>query len=327
MSSEVPGALRLPAGIHLLPVPTPFPVGAMNAVLLEGTPLTLVDCGPVYPEARQALEVGLERLGYRVEDIELLVLTHFHVDHTGLAAEIRRRSGCRILTHPLTNPWLKLGPGSDRAEFAERLFRRHGGPASVAEAVGDSIRWLWGFTESVHADGFLDEGDQLVAGGRTWDVLHTPGHASGHISLWDRSSRGLLAGDHLIAHISSNALVDPTDPASSELVRSLPLYLESLARVAKMDLAWVVSAHGEVITDHRALIASRLARTEKRLERIRGLLSSGPATAYDVMRRLFPNLDRDQLFLGMSEVLGHLFVLEDRGQVTPAGSPVTWVQT
>ncbi|MGE5590299.1 MAG: MBL fold metallo-hydrolase [Bacillota bacterium] len=296
----------------------------MNAVVLEGRPLTLVDCGPIYPEARQALEAGLARLGHRVEDIELLILTHFHVDHTGLAAEIRRRSGCRILTHPHTDPWLRLGRDTHRADFGTDLFRRHGGPASVAEAVGESIRWLWSFTETVEVDGFLDEGDQVAAGGRTWDLLHTPGHAYGHISLWGREARGLLAGDHLIAHISSNALVDPVEPSSTTLVRSLPLYLESLARLARLDLDWVASGHGEVITDHRALVASRLTRTEKRLEKIRGFLEGGPATAYDLMRRLFPKLDRGQLFLGMSEVLGHLFVLEDRGMVAAGGSPVTW---
>ncbi|MCL5676984.1 MAG: MBL fold metallo-hydrolase [Firmicutes bacterium] len=299
----------------------------MNAVLLEGDPLTLVDCGPRYPEARQALESGLMSLGYRVEDIEVLVLTHFHVDHAGLAAEVRQRSGCRVLAHPKTNTWLKLGHGPGRADFAARLFADHGGPAPVAGQVAESVQWLWTFTDPLDVDGYLDEGDLLPAGGRIWRVLHTPGHAYGHICLWNREARGMVAGDHLIAHISSNALVDPVDPDSPVLVRSLPLYLQSLQRVAELDLAWLASSHGRVITNHRGLIASRLMRTERRLEQIRHLLKPEPATAYGLMRKLFPNLDRNQLFLGLSEVLGHLFVLEDRGQAAASGRPVTWSLT
>lgn len=322
-AAPVPGADQLPAGVQLLPLPTPFPVGAINAVLLEGDPLTLVDCGPLFPQARVALEAGLARLGFRVEDIEVLVLTHFHEDHVGLAAEIRRRSGCRVLAHPRTSPWL-MHSGAERADFAVWLFGNHGAPPAVVEKVAESVHWFWSFTEPLEADGCLDEGDELRAGGRTWQVLHTPGHAHGHICLWQPEWRGMVAGDHLIAHISSNALVDPVNPGSDQLVRSLPLYLEHLKRVAELDLAWVASSHGQVITDHRGLVAARLARTERRLEKIRQLLKSGPATAYDLMQRLFPNLERNQLFLGLSEVLGHLFVLEDRGQVAAFGQPVFW---
>lgn len=323
-ATAVPGAESLPAGVHLIPLPTPFPVGPINAVLLTGEPLTLVDCGPRYAPARNALEAGLARLGYRVEGIEVLVLTHFHTDHSGLAAEVQRRSGCRVLTHPDTDPWLKLGPGDSRADFVVRLFTSQGGPVEVAEAVSGSIRSIWSFTERVEADAFLNEGDTLAAGGRSWRVLHTPGHSYGHISLWQPESRGLLAGDHLIEHISSNAMVDPLEPNSSTLVRSLPLYLRNLERVAEMDLDWVASAHGAVIRNHRELVASRLARTERRLEQVRRVLRGGPVTAYKIMRHLFPRLDSDELFLGMSEVLGHLFVLEDLGEARWSGQPVVW---
>jgi glyoxylase-like metal-dependent hydrolase (beta-lactamase superfamily II) len=64
--------------------------------LLQGDPLTLVDPGPRARATLRALEGGLAELGRCAEDIELLVLTHQHHDHVGLASELRERSGARV---------------------------------------------------------------------------------------------------------------------------------------------------------------------------------------------------------------------------------------
>ena len=85
-----------PEGIHQIPLPTPFGVGDVNTWLLLGDPLTLVDAGPLQAEAEAALDAGLAEHGLRVEDLELIVLTHQHVDHTGLAGRLAERSGARV---------------------------------------------------------------------------------------------------------------------------------------------------------------------------------------------------------------------------------------
>src|ERR1700759_2081003 len=71
-------------------------VGSVNAWLLRGDPLTLVDTGPRTDAALQALGGGRRARGVRVEDIELVIGTHHPHDHVGLAATIKRRSGARI---------------------------------------------------------------------------------------------------------------------------------------------------------------------------------------------------------------------------------------
>ena len=85
--------------LHRLSLPTPFPVGPVNVYLLTGKPLTLIDTGPKYPAARAALESGLAALGYRVEDLRCIVLTHHHADHVGLAGELAARSRATVFTH------------------------------------------------------------------------------------------------------------------------------------------------------------------------------------------------------------------------------------
>jgi glyoxylase-like metal-dependent hydrolase (beta-lactamase superfamily II) len=85
-----------PDDVHRLELPTPFAIGPVSSYVLKGEPLTLVDPGPRMDRTREALEDGLRDLGLRVEDVELLVLTHQHHDHVGLAAEVRERSGARV---------------------------------------------------------------------------------------------------------------------------------------------------------------------------------------------------------------------------------------
>src|SRR5919108_4925515 len=81
----------------VLAIPLPLAhVGSVNAWLLPGDPVTLIDTGPRDDAALAALEDGLRGAGLRIEDLELLLATHHHLDHVGLAATIQRRSGARV---------------------------------------------------------------------------------------------------------------------------------------------------------------------------------------------------------------------------------------
>ena len=84
---------RTEAGIHRLAIPTPFQVGRVNAYLIEDSPLTLVDSGPNSAKALDELEQALAARGHAVEDIELLIVTHQHIDHFGLASHPRPALG------------------------------------------------------------------------------------------------------------------------------------------------------------------------------------------------------------------------------------------
>src|SRR5438874_8491448 len=92
--------------LHRLPLRTPFAVGTVNAYLIEGGALTLVDTGPATEEAWADLEAGLAGRGYRVADIQRVLLTHGHVDHWGQAGRIAVASGAEVWAHPLLAAWL-----------------------------------------------------------------------------------------------------------------------------------------------------------------------------------------------------------------------------
>ncbi|MDO9354725.1 MAG: MBL fold metallo-hydrolase, partial [Solirubrobacteraceae bacterium] len=97
-------AAPLPAGVHRIALPTPFAVGRINTYLLVGDPLTLVDCGVNTGVSLDTLEAALESLGYRIEDLEQVILTHEHFDHIGLAEIIARRAGCPVAAFASLQP-------------------------------------------------------------------------------------------------------------------------------------------------------------------------------------------------------------------------------
>ena len=92
------------AGIHCLAIPTPFRVGRVNTYLIEDDPLTLLDSGPNSGTALDELERALAAHGRRVEDLELIVISHQHIDHLGLVSILARRSGAEVAALDLLAP-------------------------------------------------------------------------------------------------------------------------------------------------------------------------------------------------------------------------------
>jgi glyoxylase-like metal-dependent hydrolase (beta-lactamase superfamily II) len=202
------------AGIVRLAIPTPFQVGRVNAYLIEDSPLTLVDSGPNSAKALDELEQALAARGHAIEDIELLVITHQHIDHFGLAAILARRSGAEVAALDRLAPFLaSYGLETDLDDgFAERTMLRHGIPPEVVSALRAVSASFRGWGSAVEVTRPLADGSEVRLRDRTLRVLHRPGHSpSDTVFLDDRSELGqpsiLLAADHLIAHISSNPLL------------------------------------------------------------------------------------------------------------------------
>lgn len=309
----------------VIPVPTPFAVGRVNCYLVDDDPLTLVDCGPNSGTSLTTLEAGLTALGRRVEDLERIVLTHQHIDHIGLAQILAERSGAEVCALDALAPWLdhyrENMEGDDR--FAERIMLRHGVPRDVAIALRAVSATFRGWGASVHVDRPLADGDILAFAGRSWQVLHRPGHSPSDTVFLDEASRELLGGDHLIKHISSNPLLArPLDAAAddgdAERPKALLIYLASMAATRKLEVATVLPGHGEPIADHRALIDERVAGHERRARKIAGLLAERPKTAFELAQDLWGNVAVTQAYLTLSEVLGHLDLLLERGEVVEA---------
>jgi glyoxylase-like metal-dependent hydrolase (beta-lactamase superfamily II) len=303
--------------IHRITLPTPFPVGPVHAYLLEGDPLTLVDTGPYTPGAEAALAAGLAALDHSFGDIERIVITHAHSDHFGLVGRLVDASGAQVWTHPLARAIVE-GHQSYRSRqqgFWGTILAAAGVPAALAEPTARLYGGFQRYQTTAPVTGLLQDGADLDMAGASWQILHCPGHASNLVCFYQAESRLLIGNDHLLAHISSNAIVEPPPPGESQRRKPLVDYWGSLCRVHELEVDLVLTGHGEAVTDHQALIGQRFRFYEQRLERLRHELQSGPHTVWQLAQALFRHLDLGDTFLACSEIIGHLDVLVDRGEV------------
>jgi glyoxylase-like metal-dependent hydrolase (beta-lactamase superfamily II) len=306
--------------IKVLPVPTPFAVGRVNTYLIEDDPLTLVDAGPNSGTSLTTLEAALAEHGRRIEDLERIVLTHQHIDHIGLAQILADRSGAEVCALDALAPWLaRYGTAMEEDDrFAEGLMLRNGIPKDIVIALRAVTHQFRAWGASVQVTTALHEGGTLGFANRTWRVLQRPGHSPSDTVFHDEATGDLLAGDHLIKHISSNPLIsrplDPDAPAT-ERPRALIAYLASLRATREMELRTVHPGHGEPIDDHRTLIDERLAGHERRVEKIAGIIAGEPKSAFEIAQQMWGNVAVTQAYLTLSEVLGHVDLLLERGAV------------
>jgi glyoxylase-like metal-dependent hydrolase (beta-lactamase superfamily II) len=307
------------AGIHRLAIPTPFAVGRVNTYLIEDSPLTLVDSGPNSAKALDELERALAGHGHSIEDLELLIVTHQHIDHLGLLDVLARRSGAEVAALDVLAPYVERYSDDAEAddEFADALMRRHGIPEDLVFALRSVSRAFRAWGSSAQVTRPLRDGERLSFRDRELEVMHRPGHSPTDTVFWDADRSILIAADHLLKHISSNPLIArepgaPPDP--DRRTRSLIVYLESLKRTRELPARLVLPGHGDPITDHVPLIDERFALHARRADKIHGLIAERPRSAYEIAQELWGNVAVTQAFLTLSEVLGHVDLLMADGR-------------
>jgi glyoxylase-like metal-dependent hydrolase (beta-lactamase superfamily II) len=288
----------------------------VNCYLIEDDPLTLVDPGPNSTVALEELEGLLAAAGRRLEDVGLVLVTHQHHDHAGLAAVVRERAGCGVAAlRPLAE---LLGAYEEAMEaddrYQARLMRRHGVPEETASTLRAVSRAFRRFGHGVTVDEPLEDGGEVRLAERRLVAHARPGHSPTDTLFVDPERRLALAGDHLLARVSSNPVIHSQwgeEPRRSALVA----YLDALERTAAMDLVATLPGHGPVIADHRSLIADRGDHHRRRAEEIAALIDERPRTAHGIARAIWGDIALRQAFLTLCEVLGHTDLLESWGRI------------
>ena len=296
--------------IHKIVIPTPFAVGDVNAFLIKGDTLSLIDAGPKTPEAYEALKHGIKEAGYSFNDIEQVILTHHHPDHAGW---IDAFDNAKILGHKYNDLWLKRD---------EAFFRYHDAfylDCLIEEGVPEQyLGWVKKMKRSIALmgerplDRILAEGDALP-GHPGWTVMETPGHAQSHIVLWDEENKTMIGGDLVLEKVSSNPLIEPPlDPAQGR-PHSLLQYNESLKRLLTLPVDIIYTGHGNEVRNAHELIESRLVKQRERALKVLAMMDDGSRTIFELTRELFPTVYEKELGLTLSETIGQTDYLVNEG--------------
>jgi glyoxylase-like metal-dependent hydrolase (beta-lactamase superfamily II) len=304
-----------------IPMPTPFPVGDVNAYLLlpsaPGDPVTLIDTGVKSPEAHEALRRGLKEYGVAIEQVARILVTHAHPDHYGQARRIVEASGATVYASPIEAARMRTGwsPRSHFREAAQGLFQRWGVPEEKLAGDRRPPDAALSILEPVGVDVEVQGGDAIGAEDFRLEVVDTPGHTEGHVVYFEPEMRWLFGGDHLLPNITPVPLLQIPEPGQAR-EKSLLRMIASLERAAAIPAECTFPSHGDVFPDHRKLVESYMLHHDRRALSFERLLErEGPLTPYEIGRAKFAKYVDRELFLVMSEVIGHLDLLEARGRV------------
>jgi glyoxylase-like metal-dependent hydrolase (beta-lactamase superfamily II) len=308
--------MALPLGIHGVPT--------VSAYLIRGDRTadrgdTLVDCGIAAgvddgdpgPDGTAAIAAALTAAGSSLDRLERLLVTHAHIDHFGLAGEVVRRSGGELWMHRRTELDLaKYAEPDDAIDRRMLMLADHGlyGPELTESSEG--LRdWLPVMPSVGNPSRLLDGGELFHAGGRTWQVVHTPGHSPGHICLWNADERLLFSGDHLLQVVSPPVTFErgfEPDPMGS--------YLDSLDRVRDLAPELVLPGHGTPFRDGARRAETIAAAKRRRLAQVRELVEERPRTVVELTLDLFgpAQLTGSQRHFVTAEILAYLAYYEAR---------------
>lgn len=295
-----------------LELETHFAEGTVNAFLAIGETVSLIDTGNPGKTSFHQLKQKLHTHGVDVKDIDSIILTHMHVDHAGGVPSIQAETEIPVFVHELAAPLLYGGINEfTKSEAFFDRFLKECGADPKQHIVKRSFN-----EENWQRVSFLKDGDIVPIAGVRFEVVHVPGHSQTDILLWDAQTGDTFAGDHLLKAFSINAFIEPPLPGEAERPKPLLQYRESLERISRLPLKKIYPGHGEQFEDHLSLIKLRLKEQEKRCSQICEILSDGKKSIFEICEKMYPRLKGQAIFLGLSQIQGHLDLLEVRNQVS-----------
>jgi glyoxylase-like metal-dependent hydrolase (beta-lactamase superfamily II) len=323
---EAPRAERVLPGVWRLRLPLPWPGvphGNVWAIAADGG-IVLFDTGIGGRGGLRRFDLALAQAGFDLEDVRLLVCTHSHTDHYGLAAPIVEGAGCELWMHPAWEH-IRLHADDPEASFERRIevARQSGVPPASLERYrerheDDNDNGIDGIAVPDHD---LLPGVEVETDLGTWQVHETPGHAPSHVILHQPERKLMISGDHLLGR--TVLFFDhghSPDPVGE--------FLRSLDEIEPLEVDLVLPGHGRTFRDPAAKIGEARRQVDELIAKVRESLAGGEKTAFEIVADIIgpDNVSSPASVWALQIVLSSLDHLTILGEVAPVegSDPKVW---
>ncbi|MFX1340878.1 MAG: MBL fold metallo-hydrolase [Promethearchaeota archaeon] len=270
---------------------------------------------------------ALDKIGISMKEIDYCFISHEHTDHTGLMRQCKRiNPNIQIMMSEAAHETLKWETDpenyKDLVQSAKEMVQqviKYGMDENKGKRLIDWFTMWPKLRKYIEPDKLLHDGDEISFKTNKLKVIWTPGHALGHICVFNNNKRYLFSGDHILSRITphiGNFLVNPELSEKYDFEDILKHYLHSLDRIDELNPKIIFPAHQEIIYDPHKRIQEIKSHHDRRLSEISSVIKDNPLTPYKISLLHFGNdLDEMNSFLALSEVMGHLIYLENKNQV------------
>ena len=303
--------------LYRLEVPLPnSPLKWLNSYVVKGVDrFLIIDTGFNQDECRNEMNANLRKLGVDLNKTDIFV-THFHVDHIGLAGRLatsnskvylneREARQISSLRKDWVGHWRKLLD----------VYVANGFPAEDArKSLESHPAHKYGLTREVEFS-IARDGDVITVGDFHFQCISTPGHSPGHMCLYEPGKSILVAGDHVLSDITPNIAY------WLEMDDALNDYLVNLEKVQTLQVKTVLPGHRRLINDLSKRIRELQEHHRARLNEVLAALRDGPKTALQIAPEItwdiagrWDDFPPTQKWFAFGETLAHLRFLENKGK-------------
>ncbi len=281
--------LEVAPGIYQLILPNPPQATPryVNAYLVRGSNgYLLLDTG-WQNKALASLQKQLTKIGIGFEDITQIVITHTHPDHYGLAGRLKQLSDAKLALHYLETNVIK-SRFKNESEFISQLdqwWLVNGVP------INRLAEFRQGFLENktdpivpILPDITLRGNETISNGIFSFQVLWTPGHSAGHISLYEPKQKILFSGDHILPNITTNIGISLLPPQSS--TNPLGDYLNSLNEMKQLEVDLILPGHGNRFVDLKGRVEKLIKHHKRRTAETARTIEVEAKTTYQIATEL-----------------------------------------
>ncbi len=290
----------------------------VNAYLIKGEEVILIDSGEDTDECYLALEKGLKEHDVEVSDIDRIIITHAHVDHMGMAQRIAEAADAKVWVSELVYDWA-VDPDSMWSTREALML-----PAlltffepSLSEMIKEGYNQMMGDVQRVWKP--IDK-DRLVTfesdgslefDGVEWQCVYMPGHSQTQTTFFNAKTGDYISADMLLK-ITPTPVIEPLISDNTIRNKGILQMMNSYERLLNFDIKKVYPGHFEIFDNAHEVINRQVQRIDERTLKCFELIKEGNSSFIDIFNILYEGRFH---MPAMIMLIGYLDRLENAGAI------------